>query len=197
MPLLIKHTLNIADKSFHLHHHHRIKNSECSLTNFSTNQNFENTYTANNIYTANNTANINEARENNSDAESCVSTENEVSKAKQDRWNTQQMGVLVNMWKDHYKEWESSKQHSIWILIKNKTDAAGKPKTLKHIKTKMRNLKDACKACKDNNKKTDRSPTFCPYFQHFDEILGTRDVVNFPHVRGCYKSRKCGTGNRK
>ena len=113
MPLLIKHTLNIADKSFHLHHHHRIKNSECSLTNFSTNQNFENTYTANNIYTANNTANINEARENNSDAESCVSTENEVSKAKQDRWNTQQMGVLVNMWKDHYKEWESSKQHSI------------------------------------------------------------------------------------
>ena len=55
----------------------------------STNQNFENTYTANNnnnnnnTYTANNTANnINEANENISDAESRVSTESEVLKAK-------------------------------------------------------------------------------------------------------------------
>ena len=123
------------------------------------------------MYTANNTANINEASENNSDAESCVSTEKEVSKAKQDRWNTQQTGVLVNMWKDHYNKLESSKQHSIWILIKNKINAAGKPKTLKQIKTKIRNLKDAYKACKDNNKKTGRSPTFCPYFQDFEISL--------------------------
>ena len=49
------------------------------------------------------------------------------------------------MWKDRYKELESSKQHSIWILIKNKIDAAEKPKTLKQIKTKIRNLKDAYK----------------------------------------------------
>ena len=110
-----------------------------------TNQNFENTYTTNNnTYTDNNTANnINEASENNSDAESCVSTESEVSKGKRERWNTQQTEVLVNMWKDHYKELESSKQHSIWILIKNKIDAAKKPKTLRQIKTKIRNLKDA------------------------------------------------------
>ena len=78
---------------------------------------------------------------------------------------------------------ESSKQHSIWILIKNKIDAAGKPKTLKQIKTKIRNLKDAYKACKDNNKKPGKSPAFCLYFQDFDEILGTTDVVNFPHAR--------------
>ena len=151
----------------------------------STNQNFKNTYTANNnAYTADNTANnINEANENNSDAESCVSTGSEASKAKRDGWNTQQKGMLVNMWKDHYKELESSEQHSIWILIKNKIDAVGKLKTLKQIKTKIRNLKGAYKACKDNNKKTGRSPTFCPYFQDFDEILETRDVVNFPHAR--------------
>ena len=124
------------------------ENSERLSTNLSTNQNFENTYTANNnTYTATNTANnINEASENNSDAELCVSTESEVSKAKRDCWNTQQTGVLVNMWKDHYKEFESIKQHSIWILIKNKIDAAGKPKILKQIKTKIRNLKDAYKA---------------------------------------------------
>ena len=98
------------------------QNSERLLIKLSTNQNFENTYTANNnTYTANNTANnINEASENNFDAESCVSAENEVSKAKRDRWNAQQTGVLVYMWKDHYKELESSKQHNIWILIKNK-----------------------------------------------------------------------------
>ena len=101
-----------------------------------------------------------------------MSTESEASKAKRDRWNTQQTGALVNMWKDHYKELKSSKQqHSIWILIKNKTDAVGKPKTLNQIKTKIRNLKDAYKACKDNNKKTGRSPTFCPYFQDFEISL--------------------------
>ena len=161
------------------------ENSERSSTNLPTNQNFENTYTANNnTYTANNTANnINEASENNSDAEQCVSTESKVSKAKQDRWNIQQTGVLVNMWKDHYKELESIKQHSIWILIKIKIDAAGKSKILKQIKTKIRNLKDAYKTCKDNSKKTGRSPTFYPYFQDFEEILRTWDIVNFPHAR--------------
>ena len=87
------------------------------------------------------------------------------------------------MWKDHYKELESIKQHSIWILIRNKIDVAGKQKILKEIKTKIRNLKDAYEACKDNNKKTGRSPTFCPCFQDIDEILGTRNVVNFPHAR--------------
>ena len=87
------------------------------------------------------------------------------------------------MWKYHYKELESSKQHSIWILIKDKINAAREPKTLKQIKTKKRNLKDAYNAFKDNNKKTGRSSTFCPYFQDFDEILGTRDVVNFYHAK--------------
>ena len=87
------------------------------------------------------------------------------------------------MWKDHNKELGSSKQRSIWILIKNKIDATGKPKTVKQIKTKIRNLKDAYKARKDNNKKTSRSSTSCSYFQDFDEIFGARDVVNFPHAR--------------
>ena len=91
--------------------------------------------------------------------------------------------MLVNIWKYHYKELESSKQHSIWIVIKDKINAAREPKTLKQIKTKKRNLKDAYNAFKDNNKKTGRSPTFCPYFQDFDEILGTRDVVNFYHAK--------------
>ena len=112
--LLIKHASNISDKIFHLHHHHHIKsgvehflvrNQNICLSTCHQTRIFENMYTANN--TANN---INETSENNSDAESCVSTESKVSKAKWDRWNTQQTGVLVNMWKDHYKELESNKQ---------------------------------------------------------------------------------------
>ena len=77
-----------------------------------------------------------------------MSTERELPKTKQDCWNTQQTAVLVNMWKDYYKELNSRKQHSIWILIKSKINAAGKPKTLKQIKTKIKNLEEAYKACK-------------------------------------------------
>ena len=75
------------------------------------------------------------------------------------------------MWKDRNKELGSSKQHSIWILIKNKIDATGKPKTVKQIKTKIRNLKGAYKACKDNNKKTSRSSTFAHIFKTLTRFL--------------------------
>ena len=44
----------------------------------------------------------------------------------------------------------------------------------------MQNLKDAYKAARDNNKKTGASPTYSPYFEDFDEVLGTRDVINTP-----------------
>ena len=42
----------------------------------------------------------------------------------------------------------------------------------------MRNLKDSYKAVRDKNKKTGASPTYSPYFEDFDEVLGTRDVIN-------------------
>ena len=57
------------------------------------------------------------------------------------------------MWKDRNKELGSSKQHSIWILIKNKIDATGKPKTVKQIKTKIRNLKMHTKPAKKITRK--------------------------------------------
>ena len=47
----------------------------------------------------------------------------------------------------------------------------------------MQNLKDAYKAARDNNKKTGASPTYSPYFEGFDEVLGTRDVINTPFAR--------------
>ena len=46
------------------------------------------------------------------------------------------------------------------MRIKNKINGLVNPKTLKQIKTKLRNMKDAYKVSKDNNKKTKRSPSF-------------------------------------
>ena len=41
-------------------------------------------------------------------------------------------------------------------------------------------MKDVYKVSKDNNKKTERSPSFCAHLDDFDEILSTRDFVNLP-----------------
>ena len=65
----------------------------------------------------------------------------------------------------------------IWIKIKTDVNEKGPEKT-KQLKDKIRNLKDAYKAARDNNKKTGASPTYSPYFEDFDEVLGTRDVIN-------------------
>ena len=51
-------------------------------------------------------------------------------------------------------------------------------KKTKQLKDKIWNLKDAYKAARDNIKKTGASPTYSPYFEDFDEVLGTRDVIN-------------------
>ena len=64
------------------------------------------------------------------------------------------------------------------MQIKNKIDGLGNPKTLKQIKTKLSNRKDAYKFQRTITKKTGRSPSFCAHFDDFDEILGTRDFVN-------------------
>ena len=43
-------------------------------------------------------------------------------------------------------------------------------------------MKAAYKAATENNKKSGASPEFCQYFNDFDEVLGTRDVINLPHI---------------
>ena len=44
-------------------------------------------------------------------------------------------------------------------------------------------MKDASKKCMDNSNKTGQSPEFCQFYHDLDEILGIRDVVNFPFAR--------------
>ena len=52
-----------------------------------------------------------------------------------------------------------------------------------YLKTKIRNLKNAYKTSRSNNKKTGASPTYSPYFEDFGEVLGTRDVINTPFAQ--------------
>ena len=83
------------------------------------------------------------------------------------------------MWKEKHKELETSKKHQITVEI----DKLGNLKTLKQTKDKLRNMKDAYKKCKGNNKKTVHSPEFWQIYEDLDEILGIRDVVNFPFAK--------------
>ena len=57
------------------------------------------------------------------------------------------------------------------MRIRNKIDELGNPKALNQIKTKLRNMKDAYKVSKNNNKKTGRSRSFSAHFDNFGEIL--------------------------
>ena len=56
------------------------------------------------------------------------------------------------------------------------------PKTVKQCKKKIRNLKQAYKDAKANNKGTGNSPKTSPFFDTFDDILGTRAMVTMPGV---------------
>ena len=53
---------------------------------------------------------------------------------------------------------------------------------MKQCKDKLRNLKDAYKIACDSNKQTGAEPKFSPYYEIFDEVYGTRDVINMPNL---------------
>ena len=79
---------------------------------------------------------------------------------------------------------QRSRINSVWVKIKVKIDKLRKEKSMKQIKDKLWNLRDLYKQAKGSNKKTGRSPVFSPYYyQDFDEILGTRDVICLQHSR--------------
>ena len=102
---------------------------------------------------------------------------------KRDCWMTAQKKVLVYWWKEYCNELETAKQHSLWAKIKVEIDKLGNPKSLKQIKGKLQNLKDAYKQAGDNNKQTGKSPIFCPFYEDFDEIFGARDTVNLLYAK--------------
>ena len=104
-------------------------------------------------------------------------------KKRRERWSESQTRTLVYLWKEHFHHLQTSKQHIIWVKINTAVNEKGPEKTLKQSEDKIRNLKDAYKAARDNNKKTGVSPTYSPYFENFDEVLGTHDVINTPFAQ--------------
>ena len=90
--------------------------------------------------------------------------------------------MLVELWKKFFHELETSKQATVWQKIRLGVNSFGSEKSLKQVKDKLRNLKDAYKSARDHNKNTGVSPMYSPFFDEFDEILGTRDVINTPHA---------------
>ena len=70
----------------------------------------------------------------------------------------------------------------MWLIISQRISNLGKIKKVAQCKYKLRNLKDAYKKAKDNNKKSGASPQFPPFYGDFDSILGCRDVINIPEL---------------
>ena len=112
-------------------------------------------------------------------------------KTKRERWGEDQARVLVYSWKTHFGLVESHKSNVGWIKIQTEVNANEPPKSVKQCKDKLRNLKDAYKAACNNNKQTGADPKFSPFFDTFDEIFGTRDVINMPDILDS------GHGNRR
>ena len=102
---------------------------------------------------------------------------------KRQRWTHEQTTVLIQKWKENFEVVESSRQYGAWLKIKVAVDAAGPDKSVRQCKDKMRNLKDVYKQARDNNKLTGVSPTYPPFYDDLDEVLGTRDCVSMPNVQ--------------
>lgn len=89
---------------------------------------------------------------------------------------------MVQEWKEQIDDIESSKSSEAWKKIIDAVNKAGPEKTMKQCKNKLRNLKASYKDAKANNNQTCRGKKTSPYFEIFDEILGSRPVVTMPGV---------------
>lgn len=99
------------------------------------------------------------------------------------KWRERETSVLVSEWSDRIEEVESARATETWHKIADAVNkVATNPKTIKQCKDKIRNLKKAYKEAKTNNNKTGRPPQTSPYYDSFDEVLGTRAVVTMPGV---------------
>ena len=98
------------------------------------------------------------------------------------KWRDEQTTVLVREWKERIEELESSRATETWRLIADAVNKAGSQRTVQQCKNKIRNLKQAYKDAKANNKRTGSSPKTSPFFDTFDEVLGTRAVMTMPGV---------------
>ena len=104
------------------------------------------------------------------------------SNTKIERCSAKQTDALVKLWNENIFLLETPKSVTVWQKVKPEVNKHCREKSVTQCKNKTRNLKAAYKAAKENNKKCGASPEFCQYFSDFDEVLGTTDVINLPHI---------------
>ena len=102
---------------------------------------------------------------------------------KQESWTKEQSAIIVNMWKDLFQEIETYKQPSSWLKMKNKIDKKGLSTWLTQIKKNFVIWKTRTKRNKDNNSQIATSPMYPPFYNDFEELLGSRDVTNLKYVK--------------
>ena len=59
-----------------------------------------------------------------------------LAKKKRERWSESQIKTLVYLWKEHFHDLKTSKEHLIWIKINTAMNEKGPEKTLKQLKDK-------------------------------------------------------------
>ena len=98
-------------------------------------------------------------------------------------WTKERSAILVKTWKDLFQEIVTLKQPSAWLKMKQEIDKKGLSKSVTQIKSKLRNMKDAYRKAKDNNSQTGTAPIYPPFYNNFQEMLASRDVINLKYVK--------------
>ena len=107
----------------------------------------------------------------------------EKEKTKRERWVAKQTEVLVAQWVKHFDNIESSWCNQYWSKIVQEVNSHGPEKTLKQCKVKIRKLKDSYKKCKNENKSSGNNFNTCQFYDEFDRVLSTRNVMNLPEFK--------------
>ena len=112
----------------------------------------------------------------------------ETSSSKRAHWTTVEEEVLVAAWQENYHLLDSLRRDEGWAKILSCVETVG-AKTLKQIKKKIDNLKEAYKEAKLLNKETGEELHKSPYFDIFEKMIGNRHMIKLPHVK------EVGAGN--
>ena len=102
---------------------------------------------------------------------------------KRESWTKEQSAILVTMGNDLFQEIETFKEPSAWLKMKTEIDKKRLSKSVTQIKNKLCNMKDAYKKAKDNDRPTGASPMYAPFYKDFEEMLGSRRVINLKYVK--------------
>eukprot|EP00794_Sanderia_malayensis_P005760 gene5760-6463_t len=104
------------------------------------------------------------------------------TKAKK-RWTQEETDALVLAWRDSFVQLKSHKNPAAWRKIVEAVNEVGSGKTKDQAKKKLRNLKDRYKEAQDKINRRGSVRNLPKYYNIFDEVLGTRSVVQLPEVR--------------